>query len=219
MIVINECRITEDGRCLIIEASVDSLSYYKNVFIDQVIIDTDSTFSINGPSSSPIYQKSFTGGNLKVGLYNNCDKVTDEQDCECGNIYVDEKYGIKNIRLRIPCKELGLSTLDDNIFFVYIYATGYPDPGTPCGMDNKYTMGIAYNLRPIYNKAMGYIRELDSNCDIPKGLIDMILRMKAFELAMRTGHFTVAFEHWNTLFKNKVSVSIGKNCGCNGINR
>ena len=78
--------------------------------------------------------------------------------------------------------------------------------------------GIAVNLRPIYNMAMGYIKELDSNCSIPKGFIDMILRIKAFKLALKTGNYTVAFKWWDKLFKNKRSISINKRCGCNGIN-
>lgn len=124
----------------------------------------------------------------------------------------------KRVRLCLSAKDLNLSTLDDNIFIVYARATGIPSPDTPCGMDNEFTMAIALNLRPIYNMAMGYIKELDSSCNIPKGFIDAILRIKALKLALKTGNYPVAFKYWDKLFKNKISVIPTKHCGCNGIN-
>lgn len=189
MIVLNECRITPDGKCLVVEATVNNLSYFDNVYIDSVIVDTDKTYSAGGPSDKG-FKRTFEG----------------------------EK--IKNIRFSISAKDMGLSTLDNNIFFVYVYVTkdSIPSPDTPCGMDNEYVMGVAVNMRPLYNMAMGYIRELNDTCSVPKGFIDMILRLKAFKLSLKTGNFPVAFEQWDRLFNNKVSVSSRKGCGCNGLN-
>ena len=62
---------------------------------------------------------------------------------------------------------------------------------------------------------MRYIKELDNNCTISKGFIDMILRLKAFEMSIKTGNFTTAINQWDKLFKNKRIVS-SSNCGCNG---
>lgn len=195
MVVLEQCRIDQEGKCLIIEAAVENLSYYKNVSIASVIIDTQDTFVNTGPSNKAIYHLSFDDGGTEVAMYNK-----------------------KRVKLTLSEKELGVS-LSDNIFFVYIITQGIPDPHVPCGMDNIYTMGIAVNLRPIYNTAMKYIKELDSTCDIPRGFIDIILRLKAFNLSIRTGNFTTAFKYWDKLFKNKTDVSPSKNCGCNGINR
>lgn len=188
MIVLNECRISPDGKCLIVEATVDSLKYFDNVYIDSVIVDTDETYLPSGPNEEKGYKVTFEGEN------------------------------IKNVKLSITAKEMGLGTLDNNIFFVYVIVTptSIPSPDTPCGMDNEFVMGIAVNLRPVYNMAMGYIRELDDSCQIPKGFIDMILRLKAFELSLKTGNYPTAFHQWKTLFKNKVSVSPVKKCGCHG---
>lgn len=124
----------------------------------------------------------------------------------------DEKY----IDLCITAKEMSLETFDNNMFFVYIMAKGTPAPDTPCGMDNEYILSVVINYRPIYNMIMGYIKELNSECNIPKGFIDMILRMKAFEIALKTGNYPTAIKWWEKFFKNKVSVSYKKGCGCNG---
>jgi hypothetical protein len=184
MIVFNECRIDSEGKYLIVEASVENLDYFKDVFIESIIVDTQDTYSESGPSESNVYSEEF-------------------------------KDSPKNIRVRISLKELKVDSLNDNIFFVYIGAGGVPASGTPCGMDDTYTMCIAVNLRPIYNMAMSYIKELEKTCETPKGFIDMILRLKAFELSLKTGNFTTAFKQWDKL-KNKSIVPSHKGCGCHG---
>lgn len=217
MIVLNECRITEDGKTLIIEASVDSLNYFNDVYIKGVYIDTDETLSpSNTPSSNCVYIQEFEPQNTAVSTENG-KVVTKNGDCTCTNVTAGRE-GKKNIRLYLSAKDLNMSSLDKNIFFVYVVATGYPDPSTPCTMDTSTVVGIALNLRPLYNEAMGYIKELNSSCSTPKGFIDMILRLKAFELALKTGNYTTAIKYWGRLFKNKISVPSKKNCGCNGIN-
>lgn len=203
MVIFNECRIDDEGKRLIIEASVENLSYYKNVYIDSIVIDTDKTYSPNGPSDNPVFSKAFKKDDLEIEEYDNG---------------TTQKTGVKKVRLCLNSKDLKVDSLDNNIFFVYILTTGIPLPDTPCGMDNCSTMGIALNLRPIYNMAMKYIKELDSTCTIPKGFIDMILRLKAFDLSLRTGNYSIAFKQWDKLFKNKISVSPNTGCGCNGIN-
>lgn len=217
MIVLEQCRIDPSGKKLIIEAEVEDLKYYKDVYIDSVVIDTDKTYSPNGPSNTPVFSQTFIPEHMKVDTREDCNGTKVNKNCECGDVYTSQKAGIKRIRLCLTTNDLKMSSLDDNIFFVYIIATGIPAPCTPCGMDNQYIMGIAVNLRPIYNMAMRYIKELDSTCVIPKGFIDMILRLKAFELSLKTGNYPIAFKQWYNLFKNKISVSPSKGCGCNGI--
>lgn len=188
MIIFNECRIDKEGKNLIIDAKVDSLSYYDNIYIKSITIDTDETFIENGPSSNYIYT-------------NNLNNDTT----------------LKSIRLKINYKELKLDSLNDNILFVYIRAGGAPSADTPCGMDNEYSVAVAVNIRSVYNMAMSYLKELEGTCTTPKGFIDMILRLKAFELSLKTGNFITAIEQWDKLFKKKRIVSPTKGCGCNGI--
>lgn len=215
MIVLNECRIDAEGKNLIIEATVDSLNFYDNVYIESVIIDTDKTYKASGPSSEDyVYKKEFDTEESIVTT-SDCGYVIPDRDRKCSTLCIE---GLKkHIRLVIPEKELNGASLNNNIFFVYIVASGIPGPCTPCGMDNKYTMGIAYNLRPIYNAAMGYIKELGNSCSIPKGFIDFILRLKAFKLALKTGHINEAIAMWEKLFKSKVNVTRKSACGCGNL--
>jgi hypothetical protein len=75
-------------------------------------------------------------------------------------------------------------------------------------------MGVAVNLRPVYNAAMHYLSELKDTCNIPKNFIDMILKIKAFTLSLKTGNFTTAIRLWNKFTTKVVSSKTG--CGCNG---
>lgn len=217
MIVLNECRIDAEGKHLIIEATVENLEYYKNVFIESVVIDTNETYSESGPSSKAIYTKQYEYEYINVDTNDENNTLKTNEDCKCSNVYLQDKRGRKNIRLVLTPKDLNLNTFNDNIFFVYINAVRIPSAKTPCGMDNKGALGVAYNMRPIYNMAMSYIKELSDTCQIPKGLIDMILRIKALEFSFKTGNYFEAFNLWNKLFKRKrVVMSHRGGCGCNG---
>lgn len=213
MIIINELRITPDGKNLIVEATIENLDYYKKVYIDSIVIDTQDTFSSNGPSSEPVFTISFKHPNSGDSEE---DIPSQEVNCGCGSIASRKQEG-KNVRLVLDAKDLSRTTLDNDLFFVYIIATGVPDSSTPCGMDNSIVMGIAYNSRPFYNLGMGYVRELANHCSMPKNFIDYILRFKAFELSLRTGNYTLAIDYWKKFFKGKtISISKPKGCGCYG---
>ena len=196
MIQFNTLKITQDGKNLIINASVKNLSYYTNVLIGSIVIDNQDTYSASGPSSNPIYKHSFAGKDL----------VTNE-----------DIVGLKNISITVSAKELldNNGDLNDDILYVYLIAVGTPSADTPCGMDNVITLGVALNLRPIYNNGINYIKQVESTCEIPKDFIDFILRYKALDLALKTENYIQANKYWNKFFKNINVVSLNTNsCGC-----
>lgn len=196
MIQFNTLKITQDGKNLIINASVKNLEYYTNVLIGSIVIDNQDTYSASGPSSNPIYRYSFAGKDL----------VTNE------NI-----EGLKNINIIVSAKELldNNGDLNDDILYVYLIAVGIPSADTPCGMDNINTLGVALNLRPIYNNGINYIKQVESTCEIPKDFIEFILRYKALDLALKTENYIQANKYWNKFFKNNNVVPLNTNsCGC-----
>lgn len=218
MIIINQCRIDPDLNKLVIEATVDSLDYYNNIFIESLRIDTEETYNQYGPSGNYVYEKDFTSDDVMVGTESSCGSLKTDSDCKCGNVFSPYVNGVKHIYLMLSPKDINVSDFNNHIFFVYLKANGIVSGMCPCGMDNEWTMGIAYNLRPIYNRSMVYIKELDNSCTIPKGFIDMILRIKAFEYSLKTGNTITAFKQWDKLIKTESSVRPAKNCGCNGLN-
>lgn len=121
----------------------------------------------------------------------------------------------KSVRLELGIGDL-LPSLNDNLFFVYVKTKGTPAANTPCGMDNITTLGVVSNLYPLYQHAFSYIKELSDTCSIPKNFINYILQYKAFELAIKTGHYTEAIKYWKRFFMGIKDSVITPNCGCYG---
>ena len=119
---------------------------------------------------------------------------------------------LKRISIIVDYRDLGSL---EGLFFVYVRVKGTPSPDTPCGKDNITTMGTVTNMYPFYQQAMSYIKELAGNCTIPRGFTDYILRLRALELAIRTGNYPSAIDYYNRFFKGSRSSSIKKGgCGC-----
>lgn len=55
MVKFNELKVTNDGKYLIIDVSIKDLQYYTDVYLDEIIIDTQDTYVDNGPSKSPAF--------------------------------------------------------------------------------------------------------------------------------------------------------------------
>ncbi len=124
---------------------------------------------------------------------------------------IDSALNKKHLRLCLSRAELGgLSGL----FFVYVRIKGTPAPDIPCGMDNITTMGTVTNMYPFYQQAMNYIGEVANNCSVPQNFIDYILRLKALELAVKTGNYPDAIKYYNRFFNGKEQVIVRKG-GCN----
>lgn len=125
------------------------------------------------------------------------------------------KGDTKSIRLELGTGDL-LPALNDNLFFVYIKIKGTSAANTPCGMDNTTTLGVVFNLYPLYQHAFNYIKELSDACSIPKNFINYILQYKAFELAIKIGHYIEAIKYWKKFFMGIKDSVITSNCGCYG---
>lgn len=184
MIIFNELDITSDGAKLIIDISVKDLEYYTDVYLDQILIDTQDTFIEFGPSSQTVYSKTIEGE-------------------------------VKSFRLEIDNKDL-LSTLKDNLFFVYVKTKGNPSADTPCGLDNQTTLGITTYYYPLYQKAMSYVKQLNDACNIPKDFINFILQYKAFQLSIKAGHYIESIKYWNRLKSSTNAINITSKCNCYG---
>lgn len=188
MINFNELRITPDGKNLIIDVSVLTGEYYDNVYIDSIMIDTQDTYISSGPSAKAVY------------TYN-----------------VSADKNLKNIRLVLEGSDMNdIGILRDNIFFVYVSTKGAPSPDIPCGWDNTTTMQSIVDLYSFYQKSMVYIRELSDTCNIPKGFIDFILRVKALEISIKTGNYVQAIKYWNKYFKGNALGNPTIKCNCYG---
>jgi hypothetical protein len=180
MINFKELKITPDNKYLRIEVAVNEADAYKNILITGIKIDNQDTYNVTGPSENLVYES--TNG-----------------------------VGLKGIALNIPNEDIK-GGLSNNMFFVYIETTGSinPDYNIPESLLSEKNVGVVINLYPIYSKAMNYTKELCDCpcCNIPKGFIDFILKVKALDLSVATGNYIQAIEYWNKLFKPRHELDI-----------
>lgn len=186
MILFNELKITTDGKHLVIDASVRDDTYYTDVYIANVKVDSQDTFSSTGPSANPIYT------------------------------YTEISSISKRIQLQLTSANLSNVDLSKTLFFVYITVKGTPAADTPCGMDNVTTLGVTFDLYSIYTHNMKLIGEIKDNCTIPDSLADAILKLDALNMALRSANYTQAITYWKDWFAETERNYITSGCGCNG---
>lgn len=188
MIDIKELRISNDGNYLYIKASVKTDSYFSNVYIDKVIIDTGTTYSESGPSSTPVYSTTLTGNQKEVSLI------------------------LSKTDFTFPATT---DNLQNNLFMVYLVAKGSPSSNTPCGLDNVNTLGVTLAMCTIYPFIMQSINEVEQTCDVPENFIDTMLKFEAINVSVDSGHYTKAIQLYDKYFKNFTDTST-ITCSCNG---
>lgn len=218
MIKFNELRITPNNESLIIDVSIEDADYYQNVVLDSIIIDTQDTYTQYGPSSKAVF-KYVVAEEDYDSIYSlpdnySCSPVQEEQSKDyCFTI---DDYSKKNVRLILKSEDLGVP-IASNIFFVYVIATGEPTADTPYDLRNSKIIGTAINTYPIYKQSMKYTKELGDSCNIPKNFIDYIFRIKALDLAIKTGNYQEVIKYWNKFFKVlNYNIEPSLNCGCYG---
>lgn len=123
--------------------------------------------------------------------------------------------GAKEVNLSLDKLDLGVYPCS-HLFFVYIIVKGTPSPDTPCGLDNISTLGVTMYMGNYYNTFMNYIKEMNNNCQVPQGLIDTILKYKALNTSIDSGHYLQGIKYYNKWFSGKPTTPIISNCGCNG---
>lgn len=119
----------------------------------------------------------------------------------------------KSVRLELDSTDL---TINNKMLFVYIVTGGAPTIDTPCGMDNTITIGVVINRYIIYKYIMSNIKDIGNTCKPSKSFIDAILRLKALDLSIETGHYTEAINFYNKFFLSKKLNVTTNSCGCNG---
>lgn len=137
----------------------------------------------------------------------NTDNNNNDNECDCGckDFSVPEDFDPKNVKIKrgrivIDWQDM-IAPMHNSLFFVYAKAKGTPTADAPCGKDNVFTLGIAVNLYPVYNSFICALKELDSDCNVPKNVIDMYLRYFAFNINVKTGHYIDAIRIWDRWFK------------------
>lgn len=204
MVLFDQLRISDDGQRLYINAHVNKADYFKNRYIDSVVIMTADKVSETAPgtpTSDYIYKKEIEGNVKELDL------VLTPLDFT------------KSWETDPKAMAFNRADMSNTLFFVYIKCKGTPGECTPCRLDEETTLGVVFDENVLYQRVMDYTKELVADCSIPTEFIDFILLWNAFKAAIETEHYVAAIKFYNKLFgvvRSGYSNNIIKTCGCNG---
>ena len=196
MIQFNELRLTSNNKCLIIDTQIENLSYFVNVTIDSIFIDTQDSWVSNGPSDNAVRVYSKNSGK-------ELDIIKDETD--------------RHVRLEItdPLIDSG----KNNMYFVYVIADISNAPEimeSPSICSKDRIIGTVVNLYTLYKNLMAGIRELSNTCETPTSLINNFLQQEMLDASICTGNYPAAIQTWKKFFMREVKYDSTNQCRCNG---
>ena len=198
MIRFNELKI--ENNYIIIDVQIEEEKYFKDMYIDSIVIDTQDTFIANGPSSKAIYTKTF-----------NIDTDINKEEI----IYTQGTDKYNRVRIYIDGKDLNVD-IHKTMFFVYVIAGGTPAVDTPCRWDENKALHTLVDTQVLYNNMIQYVKELNKDCSTPDNFINAILQFNAIDLALKTNQYPLAIDLWKRFYSNIESNVVLPNCGCNG---
>ena len=198
MIRFNELKIEDNY--IIIDVQIEEEKYFKDMYIDSIVIDTQDTFIANGPSSKAIYTKTFNTN-------------TDVKKEEIVYTQGIDKYN--RVRIYIDGKNLNVD-IHKTMFFVYVIAEGTPSAYTPCRWDENKALHTLVDTQVLYNNMIQYVKELNKDCSTSNNFINTILQFNAIDLALKTNQYPLAIDLWKRFYSDIESNVVLPNCGCNG---
>lgn len=198
MIRFNELKIEDDY--IIIDVQIEEEKYFKDMYIDSIVIDTQDTFIANGPSSKAIYTKTF-----------NTDTDVKKEEI----IYTQGTDKHNRVRIYIDGKDLNVD-IHKTMFFVYVIVGGTPAADTPCRWDENKALHTLVDTQVLYNNMIQYVKELNKDCNTPDNFINAILQFNAIDLALKTNQYPLAIDLWKRFYSDIESNIVLPNCGCNG---
>ena len=198
MIRFNELKI--ENNYIIIDVQIEEEKYFKDMYIDSIVIDTQDTFIANGPSSKAIYTKTF-----------NTDTDVNKEEI----VYTQGTDKYNRVRIYIDGKNLNVD-IHKTMFFVYVIAGGTPSADTPCRWDENKALHTLVDTQVLYNNMIQYVKELNKDCSTPDNFINAILQFNAIDLALKTNQYPLAIDLWKRFYSDIESNVVLPNCGCNG---
>lgn len=200
-VIFDQLKISDDGNRMYINAHVNKAEYFKDMSIESVIIMT----------SDQVSESSFSPS-IKNSIWH---KTFDDLPREVNIVLTPSNFE------EVPTEgtESKFKNMSKDLFFVFITCKGTPGECTPCRLDEYFTLGVVFDENILYQKAMGYTKELIDDCKVHGGFIDFILLWNAFKAAIETEHYTAAIRFYNMMFGDKElirDIGLIKSCGCNG---
>ena len=203
-VIFDQLRISDDGKRMYINAHVNKADYFKDIYIDSIVIQTADKVSETNPgtpTSDYIYIKKAEDNAKELNLVLEASDLSKSWETDPKAIAFNR------------------GEMSNTLFFVYIKVKGTPGACTPCTLDEETTLGVVFDENALHQRVMDYTKSLVADCSVPSDFIDFILLWNAFKSAIETEHYIPAIKFYNMLFdfvgKGCQSRTI-KTCGCHG---
>lgn len=229
MIIFDQLRISDDGRLIYINLHVNRAKDFVNKTIKSLTIMTALKKGEDGkkmvnihetypdcPTEDYIFKMDFGEGVREVDLVLDVNAI--------GTAFTNWNSAGEVLDTSKPYAKMAFTKTDfsQDLFFVYVECAGAvtADSCCPCWMDKAVTVGTTFDDKLLYQKVMGYTKQLADDCTVPQGFTDFILLWNAFKAAIETEHYIPAIKYYQMLFgmgSDSFNKGYGtKGCGCNG---
>lgn len=202
MVIFDQLRLSDDAQKMYVNVHVNTASYFDNIYLDRIVVMTSD--KVLEATIADLYPTDSEGNPM---------------DYEYTKQFED---GVKEAALVLTVNDFqSLKTTDmsNTLFFVYVKCKGTVGECTPCRLDELTTLGVTFDEKMLYQRVMGYAKELADDCKVPVGFADFILLWNAFKAAVETEHYVAAIKYWEMLFDKSQSTALAyttKGCGCHG---
>ena len=219
-VIFDQLRISDDGKIMYVNMHVNRASYFDDVYMKSITVipamNSGGELQISEtspytPTDNYIYHLEFAENTKEADL------VLDKATLDAAFNNTDSEG--EPIHEGATAKVSFGNNFSGNLYFVYVEVNGdMADPCVPCPMREDYVLGVTFDEGMLYQKMMGYTRELAATCTIPQGFSDLILQWNALKAAIETEHYIPAVQFFSTLFGNNGMTAIrqSKVCGCHG---
>lgn len=225
MILIDQLRISDDGQKMYINVHVNTASVFDSIYLDNITIVPankvmEATYCT--PGDEFIYFQHIEGYGVNSDT-KYLDLVIDKGVLDAAYLNWDAQMGQPaNHSLPWASMSYDKNNFSSDLFFVYITCKNVGTPNVcfeelSCKAQELTTVGVTFDAKLLYQRVMGYTRELANSCDIPSQFIDFILNYNAFKASVETDHFCDAIRFYNQMFDmTGSSVTTRSKCGCHG---
>lgn len=183
MIKFNELRVDVESNSLIIDVSVASNEYYKEVYIKEIRLLTQEDYS-DTAKGTIVFSRN------NPSEYKNCRLTLPFEDMQ--------DYDIP----------LSGNSVKDNLFFVKVIPEGTLGSDAPYKELPPCIQEITFSVESIYNNMMQFIKNVEKEGVVSKDFIDYFMKYEALRASIYTGHHTVTVRLFNKFFKGKLNLPL-----------
>ena len=174
-------KISEDGNTLQITATVKTWNnVYNNVYIDKISVASYKDYTNKSTIPDGAFVNTVSG-----------QQKTFTWTIEAGDVISSKVF----------------PSIKDNLFIIWVETKGTPSfpsgEAIPCNADLSVVTDMCFNELDWIRDWIPCIKKIDDKCNVPRCLIDKILRYNAMKAYIATGDYDAAIELFDKIMNGE----------------